>query len=467
MVQFDPKPFVPQSNTAILNAIRNQGSTDYRSRVPEATKASIELTMDSIMSFKATRNEFLDALVNRIGLVIMRNNTWTNRLAKFKRGMLSYGETIEEIQVGLLKAHSYDGSREYLERDIWGTEKPDVQSSFHSINRQNFYKVTINDVLLRRAFLEEGGLSQFISALMDAPSTSDQWDEYTVMARLFREYYDREGFFKVNIPDVRDIASGSDQAKAALRAVRTMGDTLPFISTNYNAAHMPMAINPDDLELFVTPEFNAAIDVEALAATFNIDRAQIASRQTVIRQQDMNIPGAQAILTSKDFFVVADTLFETASIQNPAGLTQNYFLHHHQIVSASRFVPAVLFTTEPSTPIVLTDDPVTAISAITVKDRTGATVPTTALPRGDFYQVNTDVTPANTGAEVVLTLTGAQSDYTTLSQTGTLFVGVDEDATKLTITASVPDNDTVADQTKDYTLTGGVAQLWPGAQPQA
>src|SRR5699024_10286028 len=200
-------------------------------------------------------------LINRIGSVIARNISWQNPLAEFKRGMLEYGDTIEEIQTGLLQAHIYDPDREYLERDLFGTEVPEVQTSFHTVNRQNFYKVTVNQPLLQRAFLADDGLSNFVAQLLEAPSTSDYWDEFLTTVQLFPEYENNGGFWHVNVPDVKDLESSESDAKSALRKMRAMADKLKFISTRYNAAHMPTFADRDDLVVFVSPEFNAAIDV--------------------------------------------------------------------------------------------------------------------------------------------------------------------------------------------------------------
>jgi hypothetical protein len=460
MTQFNPRPFIPSSNADILNAIRAEQDRDYRANVPVATQANITESMHKIMDFKARRNDFIDALVNRIGLTIARSNNWTNPLGKFKRGILTAGETIQEIQVGLLKAHEYSADREYLEKDVWGTEVPDVRSAYHTRNRQNFYKVSVNTQELTKAFLEEGGLSQFITSLMAAPTTSDNWAEYSLMAQLFREYYDNSGFFKVQIPNIAQLNSNSDDAKGALRAMRTMADTLPFISTAYNPAHMPMSATADDLELFVTPQANAALDVEGLAGLFNVDRAQVPYRQTLIRQEDMNIPGAQAILTTRDFFMVADTYYDTESIANPAGRTQNYFLHHDQIISASLFQPAILFTTEPSSPIYVNDPVVTTIGAITITDRYGNVV--TTLARGEFYQVSV-ASSTDTGATdvpVLLSLLGENSTYSTLSQNGTLFIGADETATAVTVSV-MDEAGKLTPVTDTVQLTGDIARLWP------
>lgn len=466
--QFSTEAFAERSNADILNAVRNEATSDYRSRIPIATDANIENLLTQIMDFPAYRNEFVNALVNRIGLTWSKGVSFQNPLAKFKRAQMAYGASIEEVQVGLVKAKLYDPNRQYLEREIFGNHPIDVQSNFHTVNRKNYYPITINRVELRKAFLEEGGLASFIGQIMGAPTTSDQVDEYLLMSGLFRKYWERDGFFRVRVPDVAAIDSDSPEARSALRAVRQMTDTLPFVSTNYNAAHMPMTANRDDLELFVTPEFNAGVDVNALAAAFNVGSTNIATRQTVVRQEDMRIPGAQAVLTTRDFFVVADTVYESTNMPNPVGLTENYFLHRQQIISASRFVPAILFTSsEDTTPITLYDPVISSLGTITVTDRTGATVPTTNLPRGDYYQVVAEPTvdPAGEPAPVVLTLAGATSSYTRLNQNGTMFVGFDEAATALTITQTDPNN-TTSTASKSYTLSGDVVSAWPG-QPDA
>jgi hypothetical protein len=465
----NPNVLPTKTNAEILNAIRNEAGSDYRSRIPVATDANMELLFNRITKINATRNEFFDALVNRIGLTWSKGVSFTNRLGKFKKASMQYGSTMEEIQVGLVKAKVYDPTREYLEKDIFGTEKPDVQSSFHTVNRKEYYKITVNSIELRKAFIEEGGLSSLIAQIMAAPNTSNEWDEYLHMARLFKRYDDRDGFFKVNVPDVKDKDSDAPEARALLRAIRSMIDELPFVSELYNAAHMPVAAEKAELELFVTPQVNAALDVNALAAAFNTEFTEVGLRTTIVRQQDMAIPGAQAILTTRDFFQVVDTVYESRSIQNPAGLTDNYFLHVQQIISASRFVPAVLFTTEDGTPVSADDPKITAIGAITIKDRTGATVPTTALPRGDFYQISAPVTvdPAEYDMPVSVEITSQTfSDNTFVRQNGTLFVGNDETATKIAFKISdLAEGSTITPVTKEYTLSGDIdTRPWP-AQP--
>lgn len=457
----DVQPFRTVDNTTILNAIRKTATTDYQRRIPNADKAHLQDTINSLVNFRPQMNEFIDALVNRIGLEIYKYNTWTNPLSIFKRGMLEYGDTIEEVMVGLLEAHSYDSDREYLEGDIFGQERPDVQTSFHKVNRQDWYKISINEPLLKRAFLSEFGLSGFVTQLMQAPTTSDSWDEFLLMAQLFKEYDNAGGFFNINVPDVGSITGDSGAAaKIALRSMRETAENLKFISTRYNASGMPVAANADDLVLFVTPEADAGMDVEALAAAFNLGKAEFGARKQVIPIEHFPA-GTTAILTTKDFFVVADQNIQTTSQPNPVGLHTNYFLHHWQVISASRFVPAIKFSTLPSTPIIINSTPVTAVAVPTLTDENGVAVTNGDVIRGEFYQLDTVVTNSNGDNDAVrYDLAGALSLRTKVTQTGVLYVAPDEASESLTVTATAVDNEGIS-SVLSVTVVGDLLILWP------
>src|SRR5699024_10121143 len=429
MARPETRPLKKANNQAVMNAIRDDSSPDYQRRIPYATQANLQDTIKTLHQHRPLWNEFTDALINRIGSVIARNITWQNPLAEFKRGMLEYGDTIEEVQTGLLRAHIYDPNREYLEQDLFGKETPEVQSSFHTVNRQNFYKVTVNEALLQRAFLQEQGLSTFVSQLLEAPTTSDYWDEFLMTVQLFSEYENNGGFYHVNVPDVANLQSTADEAKAALRKMRAVADSLKFISTRYNAAHMPSFARQDDLVLFVSPEFNAAIDVEALAASFNLPYSEMHGRVIPIPQDKFGIDGCQAIMTTRDFFVMADQRLENTSQWNAAALHNNYFLHHWEVISASRFVPAVMFWTGPGDDVTETVTPVTTVAEPVITDVDGNTV--TEVQRGFIYDADAEVTTTPTGGintGVRWAVEGASSNKTAISSSGVLHVGGDEQA---------------------------------------
>lgn len=460
----------PTPNHVLLNLIRTKSSDDYQRRIPAATKSNMSNMMEHLSDplNRPLWNEFVSALLNRVGLVVGQSKMWSNPMAEFKIGMLPFGSTIEEYQVGLIKAQSYDGEREHLEKDIFGRHEIDVQSSFHTLNRQDVYPITINQQQLKQAFLEPNGLSRFVDDLMSAPATSDQWDEFLLMCNLFPEYEKNGGFFKVNIPDVAAANSTEADAKRALRTMRGLAQTMRFPSELYNAAGMPTWANPDELVVFTSPEFAAAIDVEALAAAFNIEYAAAAGRIITVPKERLGIGEAQAIITTKNFFMVADTHFEITSAFNPRDLHTNYFLHHWQIISASRFVPAIMLTTGAGTEVSQLETPVTDVSAVVVTDRDGNTV--TTVQRGELYNVTANAITAPEGGvndAVQYSVTNPTSSRTRVTHEGVLEVGADEGEATLTITARAvwtdPDNLRQAGPSKSVTvtLTGDQMKYWP------
>lgn len=460
--------YLRQDNAKILNSVRYDASLDYQRRVPRATQANLQDVLRSVMDYTPNRNEFINVFINQVGTVIARTLSWDNPLAEFKRGLMQTGDTVQEIYTGVLQAHTYDHDRDTTEQELWGTELPETQVNWHSINRQEMFKFTVNEMTLRRAFLTEDGLREFISQLMSAPITSDNWNEFLTMCQLIPEYEANGGFYHVNVGNVSSYDSDSTDAKRALRKVRAMADTLPFLSSRYNAAHMPVFANRDDLILLSSPEFNAAVDVEALAGAFNIDRASMHGRQVTIPREQFGVDGAEAILTTKDFWVVLDTLIENASIYNPAKLSTNHFFHHHSIISASRFVPTVMFGDIPDDEVITVSTPVTGIETPRVVDRDGATI--TEVARGNLYDViaKAVTTPENGDNDAVRwSVEGNSNDDTFITEVGVLHVGPREEATSLVVRATTTwlNEDNVREDGKTatvtVTVTGEKSPLWP------
>jgi hypothetical protein len=432
------RPLVEKIDSATwLNAVRDIAGDEYQTRIPEATQANLRATIDGIWNWIPGRNKVENAFVDQLAMVMYRNTLWSNPLREFKIGTLEEGETIEEIQLGLLTAVDYDSDREELEKEIFGQHDIEVRSAFHKRNRQDRYVFTINVPGLRTALLG-GQLGSFVTSAMQVPQTSDQFDEYKLMTRVLREF-DRNGaYFNIRVDDVGDKDSGNAESKFLLRRLREMKNTLPFISRIYNPAGMPVAATPDELVLITTAKAEAAMDVEALAAAFQIDKQSMEARRIVLPSEDIGIPGTQAILTTNKFFVVADNLITTTSQFNPAKLTTNHWLHHWQTISASPFAPLIMFNSERDDTIVINDKRViTDIGAFVFTDRAG-NVEATALERGLLYDVRVEgvTNPVGGVAALMLTVEGATSVFTRISNNGSIYIGPDENAETLTITAT-------------------------------
>ena len=330
------------TNNTIMAKAWLAGTNDFQQRVPDPTIAGVKATMDALFQPMNGQylNQFVDILINRIGFTYVRQQEYKNPLSVFKGTKLSYGSTIQEIAPRWIKAHSYDDENETLLK----LHRPEAEVWYHSQNRRDQYSISVNVDELRTAFTDEQGLNKLVASIMTTPQNSDQYDEYLIMKQLIAEYDSKWGFYKHHLSAApKDDASG----KELLTALQTYGGRLQFPSSVYTGTNIPVFAKPEELVLLVTPETQASLNVNTLAALFNVDLAKVSYRTVIV--DEFPIPGAVALLTTEDFFVCNDTLFNTTSFWNPQTLTTNYYLNHWGVYSISPFVPAILFTTDDAT----------------------------------------------------------------------------------------------------------------------
>lgn len=335
-----------EKNSTILEKVWLAGTNDFQQRVPNPTQHGIDATIDAILDpmNKAYYNQFIDILIMRIGETFVHQMSFQNPLSVFKKSRLMYGSTIQEIIPKWIRAHSYVDDAE----DVFKMERPDVAQWFHSQNRMDRYDITVNRDELRTAFTEEGGLNRLVASILEVPRNSDEYDEFQIMKQLIAVYENKWGHFKVHV----DAPTNQATAQALLKQLRVYRRKLTFPTTLYNSGQIkdvPVFCKPNELVLFITPEVEASIDVDALAVLFHMEKAEVQQRIVVL--DEFPIAGAQALLTTDDYFMCKDTEYSMESIYNPKTLGQNYFLHHWGIYSISPFVPAILFTTATGTEI--------------------------------------------------------------------------------------------------------------------
>lgn len=396
----------------ILNTIRANASSDYQERVPVATQQNIAEVGNAITNYEPTRNEFLNALINRIGMVIIQSRLYENPLREFKKGMLEFGKDIEEIFVEIAKAQSYNP--EVAETEVFKRVIPDVKTIFHRMNRQDFYKVTISNDQLRTAFLSYRGIEDLIGRIVDSLYSGDNYDEFLLMKHLMLDYGDKGLFYPITVTAVTDEAT----AKKLTVKLRATAKTIGFMSPNYNAQGVHTFTPMEDIIIFMTPETEALMDVESLARAFNLEYADFLGR-VVIVDDFGGLENVQALMVDRRWFMVYDTFFNFTEQYNAQGLYWNYFFHHWQVLSTSQFANAIAFTTE--TP---------AITSVTISPKIAT------VSKGQNVQFTTTVVATGMASEAIsYNVTGAVSDNTTITSNGLLIVGSDETATELTVSA--------------------------------
>lgn len=346
------------NNQTILEKVYLSATNDYQQRIPDPTQSDISATMKALFDPMNRKyfNQFMDILINRIAFTYVRGEVWKNKLAVFKGQKINYGSTIQEAAPKWIRAHAYSD----VEETLLKLNRPEAQVWYHSQNRRDRYDISIIQEELRTAFVDEYGLNNFVAKIMQVPMNSDEYDEYRIMMQLIAEYEHDWGFFKHHLFSV---PNDEETGKEFLTQIQTYAGMLEFPSTLYNAQNItdiPVFAKPEELVLFVTPAVNAAVNVQTLAVLFNMDVADVKIRKIMV--DEFPIPNAVALLTTEDFFVCHDTLYENTSFWNAQTLATNYYLHHWGIYSVSPFVPAILFTTEEGTEVNVIRQNVTGIS---------------------------------------------------------------------------------------------------------
>lgn len=359
-------PTIPKTQTLnassvdILNAIRNSASTNYRDFVPTAknTPESIRRIGEIIMQYTPLQNEFLNALVNRIARVIITSKMYSNPLSMFKKGLIDFGETIEEIFVNIANPHQYDV--EESENKVFAREIPDVRAAFHTLNYKKFYKQTIQNKDLNQAFLSWDGITDLISKIVNAMYTAANYDEFVTTKYMLAKAI-LDGRLSAITVDAND-------AKGAVTKIKGVSNALTFMSNNYNSAGVQTFTDKDDQYLLVNSQFDSEIDVEVLASAFNMSKAEFmghrilidgfgtldVARLNALFKDDPNyvepsqdtltaLNAIPAVLVDKNFFMIFDNMYEFTENYNGQGLYWNYFYHTWKTFSMSPFANALVF----------------------------------------------------------------------------------------------------------------------------
>mgnify|MGYP003299996404 FL=1 len=446
------------SSVDVLNAIRNSATQNYQSAVPIATPdpESIRTIGAIIMNNPQLQNEFLNNLVNRIGRVIISSKLYENPWRAFKKGKLEYGETIEEIFVNIAKPFQYDP--EVSQNTLFKREKPDVRSAFHIMNYQKFYKTTVDNDRLNQAFLSWNGITELIGYIVDSLSTGANYDEFLVMKYMVGRHILNGQLKVVTIPAV-----ATANMKEIVSTVKETSNDLTFLSNKNNIAHVYNHSEKNRQNMIVSSQFDAKMDVEVLAAAFNMSKAEFSGKRTLVNKfgevdnerlaelfagDDTYVPftdaeiaalnSIPAILVDDDWFQIYDNLEKYTELPNPEALSWNYFFHVWKTFSVSPFAPAVVF--------------VSGTPSVTSIDVSPATA--TAYP-GQTIQMTADVTVANFASKSVEWSITSGGDYASISTGGALMIDNDAPAnTEIVVKAT-----SLFDGTTNDTATITVASV--------
>lgn len=166
--------------STVLNAIRATASDAYQTAVPLATADNIQDVGTAVLNAPtAIRNEFMSNLYNKVGLTLVDSPVVENQFSFLKKGRLEYGQTIEDLYVGLAESEPYVTGMKDGESapDPFSIRKLPHFSAFYSTILSRQYHVTRHMTDLRKAFHGAGGLEQFVAGMMNSMVSSENYDD--------------------------------------------------------------------------------------------------------------------------------------------------------------------------------------------------------------------------------------------------------------------------------------------------
>ena len=348
------------STIDIMNVIRANASVNYQGSVPTISSyAEIPVVGEVIYGTPALANEFLNSLMNRIALVRAKSATFNNPYRDLKKGYVEFGETIEEIFVGIAKVRLFNNEK--VDEYEFKRTLPDVKSAFHAINWKVQYPVTIQDEDLRMAFTSENGVRDLIARIVEQIYTAAEYDEF-----LLFKYMLIKG---VNSGDivVDDISAGSPNIAGYAKEFRAISNEMLFMSNKFNAYPVYNTCPRERQRIFMSARYNAEFDVNVLASAFNMDKATFMGKLTLIDDwttfdnerwsalvgegnavstvsstELTAMNGVKAIIVDEEWFQVYDNLARMTEKYAASGLYWNYFYNNWKTVSWSPFANAVV-----------------------------------------------------------------------------------------------------------------------------
>ena len=382
----------------VLNAIRNGATADYQNAVPYATnEAGVIRQIGAVLvDNPILYNEFINGLVNRIGKVIFASEQyWKNPFGWANKGVLDFGETVEEIFVDIAKPHQYDPA--VAETDWMKREVPDVRAVFHTLNYTKFYKSTIQDVDIRKAFTNASGVERLIAQVIGSMYKAAEYDLYQAVRYLIA----------INIYDgkVTGISVPAPTSEANLKSIveeaRAIRSELEFPSRSYNLFHVLNETPVDRLRIFMSTRLNAKADVQVLASAFNMDKAEFLGKKVILppwKTLDVarldalfygetgyhsftaaeltELDKVVAFIVDEEWFQIYDAYIEShTSPVNGEGLYYNNWYHIQKILSSSPFRNAIMLVGATQ-----------AVSTVTVSPST------VSIPHGGSIQITPTVT---------------------------------------------------------------------------
>lgn len=337
---------------------------------PELISDSAPMWWNGISRSAITMNQYFETLVDVIISQKIVSKSFNNPLERFKKSNLPLGFGESEMyfnpQTGRYFAvnveTSYPGSITTTVNDGVGETNqsinenghvlvdkvPDIKQVFYKVNYGRQYQRTYSALELQKVATSWESYAAFIEGVARDINASANIDEYRAMRDLLTNGVANSLIPQLPIQAVSDEAT----AKALLVEARSLYGAFQLPSDLYNGWNMNHAegdrittwTEPGAISIALTNRSNAVIDVQALAAAFNMDKADFIGKKFLVDSLDAD-GDVQAIIFDDALIHVQDVFNQTGQFYNTATAKENIFLNKQSIMGLCPFANAVAITT--------------------------------------------------------------------------------------------------------------------------
>lgn len=395
----------------VFNAVRSASTKSFQEIVPRATNDNIQDLSNILFNDQYTPqlNEFVNNLINRIALTIIRNKSFNNPLSVFKKGSVPLGTDIQDIYENPANAEKYEYTDTAMAKLLTITD-PDTHVAYYRRNRQDLFTKTISREGLQGAFVSWDDFENYIAGITTSLYSGNYIKEFDLTKALIDGAYDSGKVVVETVTAITDEAS----AKAFVKKARSLYLKMSLPSTEYNAyskfsgakGTITTWTESDRIVVITTADVMSQVDVEVLASAFNIDSAKLMGRIIVVDKFEN--PEIQAVICDEAWLQIYDNIFRFDEFYNARVMAWNEYLHAWGTFAICPFANAVVLATEQPTPATQIQFTESAISATL---NTPKSVALTITPSG----ATTDV-EFSTEDETIATVT--KTDNKNCSVTG-------------------------------------------------
>ena len=396
---------IPEGLRTSLNAIRETAIEDgslYARYVPEILPdTDIGSFAASIVADQTIANEFMSRLVKRIVYTIVEAKLFRNKLEVLKGADLPLGAIGQEIYVNPIKGRRFNVD------DFAGLlakYEADIKVQYPSVNTDIQYPVTVSRAKLKSAFVSWGELESFITGITNALYNSAYIDEYRFIKNLVGNAYRTNSVQMETVSAVSSEATGKALVKALRKAYLSFQE--PTSDNNawakvggYGNAVVTWS-NPEDIYILIRNDVLTEVDVDVLAAAFNMDKTDFMGKVIGVDNFDKydedgnkTFDGSAIVcgIFDRAWFRIKDQDLEMDEFYNANNRTWQMYLNKVSMYNYSMFANGKLFVTS-----VPTVNPTSMSMAATATVADGSTVEIPVIT--DPFQANATITYTTSAA---------------------------------------------------------------------